>query len=164
MLRITRTKPFHHLDSCLEHFRDEQDAGLLTVTPMYLLIGSAFPIWILPLGQRPSLATCSGIISIGFGDTAASVIGSWGRNHWPRSKKSLEGSFAAFLAQWSSSVWLWTLLNPSQSLFTTEIIALAIISLVVSVIEAKTKEIDNLTLPLYHSFLMMCAKIYFPRF
>lgn len=111
-----------------------------------------------------SLATFSGVIAIGFGDTAASVVGSYGRMRWYKSKKTIEGTVAALVVQLFASVGIWYYINPGQLLSAAEVLILALVSSVVAVIEAKTTEIDNLVLPIYHHVLMLFAKCYYPRF
>lgn len=163
--RISRLWPVSTiLQSCINSFKDEKDVGLLVTTPIYLLAGCALPIWMLPSGQRITLTTFSGVIAIGFGDTAASVVGSYGRIRWYKSKKTIEGTLAALIAQLFASVAIWYYVNPGQVLSATEVLVLALVSAVVALIEAKTKEIDNLVLPIYHHALMLVAKSYWKRF
>ena len=152
------------LEQCVSAFKDEKDAGILTITHIYLLVGAALPLWLLPAGSRISLTTYSGIIAVGFGDTAASVVGSYGRIRWSGSKKTVEGTFAAMIAQLFASVALSYYLNPAEILSAAEVLILALISAVVALVEAKTKDIDNLVLPIYQHFLMLLAKLYYPRF
>jgi dolichol kinase len=164
MFRVTKVKPFSGvLDTCFDSFKDSQDPGALTMTHMYLLIACALPLWMLPRGSKVSLSTCSGVIAVGFGDTAASVIGSFGRFHWTRSKKTVEGSIGAAVSMFLSSVFLFSYLDPSQMISLPEMAVLFLISFLVSAIEAKTKEIDNLVLPIYHNILILTAKTYFHR-
>lgn len=164
MLRVTKVKPLAGvLDACFDSFKDSQDPGVLTMTHMYLLIACALPLWLLPRGSKVSLSTCSGVIAVGFGDTAASVVGSFGRFRWTRSKKTMEGSIGAAVSMFLASLFLFSYLDPSQSISPSETVVLFLISCLVSAIEAKTKEIDNLVLPIYHNILILTAKTYFDR-
>lgn len=50
------------------------------------------------------LASLSGILSLGFGDAAASLVGKrFGRYHWPGTKKTVEGTLAFIIAVFISS-------------------------------------------------------------
>jgi dolichol kinase len=54
------------------------------------------------------LAQLSGIISVGVGDSAASIVGSKiGTLKWPGSKRTLEGSIAGLIAQFLFVGCLW---------------------------------------------------------
>ncbi len=56
------------------------------------------------------LAQLSGIISVGIGDSAASIVGSKiGIRKWPGTKRTLEGSLAGLIAQFIFISCLWYL-------------------------------------------------------
>jgi dolichol kinase len=60
------------------------------------------------LGRR--LAQLSGIISVGIGDSLASIIGSKiGTRKWPGTKRTLEGSLGGLIAQFIFIACLWYL-------------------------------------------------------
>lgn len=85
-------------------FLDEKDQGTLILTHIYLLIGCSLPIWIFPLESAmdttDKLLLCSGVVSLGIGDTAASIGGTlWGKNKFPGSSKSIEGTVCSILAE-----------------------------------------------------------------
>lgn len=78
------------------NFRDARDKGPLLLTPIYLLVGCSAPIWLtgLYLGNTSTsnaertpeelAAAITGILSVGIGDTVASIVGSiYGHLHWP---------------------------------------------------------------------------------
>jgi dolichol kinase len=165
VLRYSRLPPFaDSIESCFQSFRDEKDSGFLTLTHIYLLIGCASSLWLLPVDKVTSLCALSGIISIGFGDTAASVVGSrFGRHKLRGSNKTYEGAFAAIIAQTVASIVFWQHLNPGLSLTNFEVIALLVISSIVSFIEATTNQVDNLILPLYHNIILLACKLLFVR-
>lgn len=90
------------LNSSMSGFLDEKDNGHLILSHTYLLVGCSLPIWILPVTKAANpqqvLILCSGLISLGVGDSAASIGGSFfGRTKWSGSDKSLEGT-ACFIA------------------------------------------------------------------
>ena len=166
-VRVSNIRPLGPMiEECFKSFRDEKDSGPLTLSHIYLLVGMSLPLWIHP-SEVASLAPSSGIISIGFGDTAASVIGNlMGRHKWKRSKKTIEGSIGAIIAMVLSSVWLMNLYSGSSYselyIIISEVqimIPIIIISILVAVIEAKTSQIDNLILPLYHYMFVSIFKL-----
>lgn len=171
-VRVSNIRPLGPMiEECIKPFRDEKDSGPLTLSHIYLLVGMSLPLWI-HQSEVTSLAPSSGIISIGFGDTAASVVGNLiGRHKWRRSKKTIEGSIGAILAMVLSSIWLMNLYSESsysESLYSelyiiiSEVqimIPIIIISTIVAVIEAKTSQIDNLILPLYHYMFVLIFKL-----
>lgn len=91
-IRIIKLPPFHSiLDQSIRTFIDDKDAGLIALTPIYLLIGCSLPLWIHPCpcdltdsAGFEILPLLAGVISVGFGDTAASIVGSkFGNIPWP---------------------------------------------------------------------------------
>lgn len=143
------------LESVVQTFRDEKDQGVLTLTHIYLLVGCSMPIWIFPYFTSHNLAISSGLITIGFGDTAASVFGYlFGKNYWSGTHKTIEGTFCAMIAQFLASLIIYNYLISSIYLITLyELVIITIACVVIALIEAKTTQIDNLTLPLYFYIL-----------
>lgn len=82
------------LKRAFEVFADSKDVGLIAFTPFCLLIGCSLPLWLMSCQIQNKSKTCgsigtnfiplsAGVLTIGFGDTAASVIGSrCGRHKW----------------------------------------------------------------------------------
>ena len=137
-----------YLDQAFEIFIDEKDSGKLILTNIYLLAGASLPLWLSPdLSQINSLILLSGVISIGIGDSAASIVGSkYGQIKLPGSSKTLEGTLASILAQ---TVFIYFCYNLSLGLLLS-------VSLV-SFVEALTNQVDNIVLPLimYLSFCIV---------
>lgn len=71
------------MDALTEPFRDERDVGIVILTPMYLLLGCAMPMWVSHALSADaswglvSLPAAAGILSLGIGDTAAALVGRW---------------------------------------------------------------------------------------
>lgn len=79
-------------------FADEKDL-LISLTPLYLLAGLSAFLW-MPTENMSLLHLMSGVLTIGIGDTAASIIGStWGKHKWIGTDKSIEGTIACVVAQ-----------------------------------------------------------------
>lgn len=142
------------LQSSISAFIDEKDAGKVALTPIYLLVGCAAPLWIHNspcdlTGSTTSelLPLISGILSIGIGDTFASIIGSKiGRNKWQNGIKSVEGTLASILAQAAFTFALSFLGYLPLTIRLAAISGVAIISN--GLIEALTDQVDNLVLPI----------------
>ncbi|MCJ1368069.1 hypothetical protein MMC16_007208 [Acarospora aff. strigata] len=102
------SKPLTHFLAPYVDGRDHR--GPVVVSHIFLLIGCAIPLWLSLAGiertgqapwqgwevSRREVSMVSGVICVGLGDAAASLIGRrFGRRKWPWSGgKSLEGSFA----------------------------------------------------------------------
>lgn len=98
-MRFFRIPP---LSEALEHgfsvFADDKDT-LISLTPLYLLAGISFPLW-MPTSHLELLPLMSGVLTVGLGDSAASFCGTkWGKNKWPGSEKSIEGTAACIASQ-----------------------------------------------------------------
>lgn len=143
-----------HLQDAFVVFSDEKDAGSFALTAIYLSVGCSLPIWIHPdtcdvtdSAGFNLLPLLSGILSIGIGDTMASVVGTWvGKYKWPKTKKTFEGTTACIVSQ----MWIIFLLIHSGYIYNTQPnIAKAGFAIVTtSLVEALTDQIDNLVLPL----------------
>ena len=91
LIRIINLWPFHEiLQQTISVFVDEKDAGVVSLTPMYLVAGFALPMWLHPCpcdmtdsAGRDLLPLMAGILSVGIGDTVASFVGSkFGKHKW----------------------------------------------------------------------------------
>ncbi|XP_055837172.1 dolichol kinase [Episyrphus balteatus] len=156
MIRMLKIPPISSiLDDAFATLHDEKDAGNIALTPFCLLIGCSLPMWINPcpcsevdsasgVNMLPMLA---GILSVGIGDTSASILGSkFGRHKWSGTNRSIEGSLAFILSQSIAIVPLYLFnLTPADGLS----VILSLLAIVItSLVEAFTDQIDNLVLPL----------------
>ncbi|KAF7490233.1 Dolichol kinase [Sarcoptes scabiei] len=149
------------LDRIFKHYRDEKDSGLLTLTHIYLLVGCSLPIWLSSDLKRTSpLLLAIGILTIGVGDTVASVIGStFGKIRWPNSDKTLIGTLGFFVSQLITIPFLeyyFDVDNQNKiSINHTELII--VLSFLNSMIETFTNQIDNLVIPMIAFLLLKCS-------
>ncbi|KAI9492568.1 hypothetical protein BDB00DRAFT_827981 [Zychaea mexicana] len=140
----------------LTEFIDSRDLGPVILSHIYLLLGCAAPVW---LGGSNLLASLSGIVALGFGDAAASLVGKkFGRYRWPGTKKTIEGTIAFVIAVYVSSVLIMyasALLGiSSASHYVTsagrgEWGSFIITALLTGLLEAFSSQNDNIMIPLY---------------
>jgi len=146
-LRVLNIPPLGEIvNIAFSTFLDEKDQGPLILTHFYLLAGCSLPLWLVPeFTKNFHLAMLSGILAIGIGDTMASIGGTWfGRNRWPETSKTVEGTLFSIGSQFL----VCQLLNYSGFIAISNYKCLLGICLS-SLLEAFTTEIDNLVLPLY---------------
>ncbi|XP_040581907.1 dolichol kinase [Lepeophtheirus salmonis] len=139
LVRYYQIKPFGALlNHYFKLFLDSKDSGPLVLTNIYLLVGVSIPIWLVIPTNR--VLNLSGVLAIGIGDSAASIIGSkFGRMQWnSKSKKTIEGTFASLFAQ-MCTIWV---IAPEDVWIGFGV------SVVSSVIELLTDQVDNLIIPL----------------
>lgn len=187
-IRVIKLAPFHSiLDQAIKSFIDEKDAGLIALTPIYLLVGCSLPLWIHPCpcdltdsAGFEILPLLAGVISVGFGDTAASIVGSkFGRIPWPCEyigiysggkqvfhasslsfclikidcAKTIEGTLAGILAQ---AVVLPFLIYFGFVRYTVHVTVKYLIAITASsLVETFTDQVDNLVLPLVMYSLLL---------
>ncbi|GAB1868650.1 dolichol kinase [Camponotus japonicus] len=132
-------------------FADEKDC-LLSLTPIYLLCGLSFPLW-MPTNNLTLLILLSGVLTVGIGDTTASFVGSrWGLHKWLGTEKSVEGTVACIFSQICIIFGL-TCCGFMDSYWLLPRCILAVIS--ISLIEGRTNQMDNLALPLLMYICLM---------
>ncbi|XP_031626122.1 dolichol kinase [Contarinia nasturtii] len=155
-MRIIQLPPVH---SILEHsvqcFIDEKDSGVVALTPIYLLVGCSIPLWLHPCpcdltdsAGFDLLPLMAGVISVGIGDTAASIVGSkFGKIKWSTNcQKTVEGTVAGILAQ---ALVLPLLIYFGLVRYSAFLIIKFVISITISsFVETFTDQVDNLVLPL----------------
>ncbi|KAF2435027.1 hypothetical protein EJ08DRAFT_626316 [Tothia fuscella] len=129
LLRASQLPPLSKpLAYFLTPYVDGRDLrGPVVVSHIFLLIGCAVPLWLSLAGMPTSgnepwanweiptrdVSMISGVVCVGMGDAAASLIGRrYGRRKWPWSGgKSLEGSAAFAIAVTvgltAGKIWLW---------------------------------------------------------
>ena len=132
-------------------FQDKHDQGDLILTNIYLLAGVSLPLWITAdLDNADPVVLLSGVLSIGVGDSFASIIGSkFGRWQISQTQKSYEGLIASVISQLLFVKAMQLELN----------VTLLTGTIVVSFVEAYTTQVDNLALPFVMYAIMRHARI-----
>uniref|UniRef100_A0A182JNN0 dolichol kinase n=1 Tax=Anopheles christyi TaxID=43041 RepID=A0A182JNN0_9DIPT len=164
MARLIQLAPVANmLNTAVNLFIDEKDAGAIALTPIYLLVGCSLPLWLHPApcdltnsGGLQMLTLSAGVLSIGIGDTAASVAGyHFGRHKWhANTNKSVEGTVASVLLQ---ALAIGALYQVGVIHLTVSRAAYAGIAVIVNaLVESRTDQIDNLVLPLV-TYLILLA-------
>lgn len=162
-IRYFTIKPFGHLlRQLLSLFLDERDSGPLILSHIYLLLGMSISVWLFPRSCAPkgtlsgagALAPYSGVLSVGIGDSVASICGStMGEIKWPGTKKTFEGTMTSIFAQ-IITIAIILIFDSTVDLNASYSWILVSVSLV-SALEAYTTQVDNLLLPLYLQILLM---------
>lgn len=136
-----------------DNYQDDKDCGSLTLTHLYLLVGCSTPLWLANISQMDNKLLLSvGVVTIGIGDACASLGGYYlGKHKWPRSNKSIEGTGFCFSSQVLAYLFLHHYYEQTSQIV---LINVTVISLISSLYESVTNQIDNLTLPLL-TFLLV---------
>lgn len=154
-IRVWRIPPLgEKIHSFLKAFTDSRDSDVLIISHFSLLLGCAIPVW-LSSTDRP-LAAYAGILSLGIGDTMASVVGyNFGSMRLSSSsKKTWEGTIAGILSIFAASV-LVSYMLPAFPLV-EQIGSMAIAAICAGLVEAFTSQLDNAFVPIvYYSLLSL---------
>lgn len=162
--RVIQLKPVYQLlDQAVKCFVDEKDAGIIALTPIYLLVGCSLPIWLHPepcdltdSAGLNMLKLMAGVLSVGIGDTMASVCGYlFGKHTWPGSIKTVEGTIASVLGQ-TGVVYLLFKFHYIH-LHTLRAATAGAAIIINALVEAKTSQVDNLVLPLVTYIVLSTA-------
>ncbi|KAH9481646.1 Dolichol kinase EVAN [Psilocybe cubensis] len=137
----------------MNEFLDHRDSGTAILSHFYLLTGSAGSLWL----EGPSrLLQFTGILTLGLGDAAASIVGRRiGVHRWSSTtSKTLEGSIA-FVGSVVGAAGLLRLAGYVESFSSAGYLGVVCVS---ALLEAVSDQNDNLTLPLYMwSLLVVCG-------
>uniref|UniRef100_M8C7K8 dolichol kinase n=1 Tax=Aegilops tauschii TaxID=37682 RepID=M8C7K8_AEGTA len=116
MIRVWEVYPLGHtIHQFMNAFTDHRDSEILIISHFSLLLGCALPKWMSSgFNDRP-LAPFAGILSLGIGDTMASMIGyKYGVLRWSKTgKKTIEGTAAGITSVLAACSILVTLLASS---------------------------------------------------
>ncbi len=134
------------LDAFMKRCKSEKlDTGGMILSHIYLLLGCAFPVWLAEEGDRVS--ALAGIISLGLGDSVASLVGQRYGRHPLRPPKTLEGTAAGALVM---TLAFWG--------FGLSLVKAASVGVLAAAWETGAELNDNLTLPLITFYLIKSFK------
>ncbi|KAJ7569812.1 hypothetical protein O6H91_01G095600 [Diphasiastrum complanatum] len=157
MIRALKIPPLGAIvHNFMKAFTDERDSDLLIVSHFSLLLGCAMPLWLNISHNRRPLASFAGILSVGIGDTMASIVGlnfgSWRLTKY--TKKTLEGTLAGILSVIVACSLIIPFL-PSGSFTVAQWSSLVFATLCSGLVEAYTTQLDNLFVPLIF-YALLC--------
>ncbi|KAL6563639.1 hypothetical protein OROGR_002598 [Orobanche gracilis] len=159
IIRIWKIWPLGHLvHQFMNAFTDHRDSDLV-VSHFSLLLGCAIPIWLSPGFTDRPLAPFAGILSLGIGDTMASMVGhKYGVLRWSKTgKKTVEGTAAGITSVLAACFVLLPLLAATGYIFTMgHWISLIVAVTISGMLEAYTAQLDNAFIPLiFYSLLCL---------
>ncbi|KAL9243915.1 hypothetical protein vseg_017750 [Gypsophila vaccaria] len=157
IIRVWRIQPFGEMiHQFMNAFTDHRDSDLLIVSHFSLLLGCALPMWMSSgFNDRP-LAPFAGILSLGIGDTMASMVGhKYGVLRWSKTgKKTIEGTAAGITSVLAACSFLLPLLASAGYIQNWSSLLLAVIAS--GLLEAYTAQLDNAFIPLaFYSLLCL---------
>ncbi|KAL3828484.1 hypothetical protein ACJIZ3_017286 [Penstemon smallii] len=159
IIRIWKIWPLGHVvHQFMNAFTDHRDSDLLIVSHFSLLLGCALPIWLSSGFTDRPLASFAGILSLGIGDTMASMVGhKYGVLRWSKTgKKTIEGTAAGITSVLAACFVLLPLLAATGYIFTMEWFPLIVAVTISGLLEAYTAQLDNAFIPLvFYSLLCL---------
>ncbi|XP_024316622.1 dolichol kinase EVAN [Brachypodium distachyon] len=159
MIRVWEVYPLGHtVHQFMNAFTDHRDSEILIVSHFSLLLGCALPKWMSSgFNDRP-LAPFAGILSLGIGDTMASMIGyKYGVLRWSKTgKKTIEGTAAGITSVLAACSILVSLLASSGYILSQHWLSLSVAVTLSLLLEAYTAQLDNAFIPLvFYSLLCL---------
>ncbi|KAG9287453.1 hypothetical protein G9A89_023825 [Geosiphon pyriformis] len=131
----------------LSEFLDHRDTGPTILSHLYLLFGCASSVW---LRGNSIIAGASGILTLGLGDSMASVIGRrYGRCRWSGTLKTIEGTVAFIISLLMGTTLTVFCAGEAASLSLFQWAKYSFIVILTALLEASSYQNDNLVIPLY---------------
>ncbi|KAG6432806.1 hypothetical protein SASPL_104393 [Salvia splendens] len=135
-------------------FTEHRDSDHLIASHFSLLLGCAIPIWLSSGFTDRPLAPFAGILSLGIGDTMASMVGhKYGVSK--TGKKTIEGTAAGITSVLAACVVLLPLLAAPGYIFTMHWFSLIVAVTTSGLLEAYATQLDNAFIPLVF-YSMLC--------
>ncbi|XP_043703459.1 dolichol kinase EVAN-like [Telopea speciosissima] len=159
IIRVWKIWPLWQLvHQFMNAFTDHRDSDILIVSHFSLLLGCALPKWMSSgFNDRP-LAPFAGILSLGIGDTMASMVGhKYGVLRWSKTgKKTVEGTAAGITSVLAACSVLLPLLASTGYILSEHWFSLLLAVTVSGLLEAYTAQLDNAFIPLvFYSLLCL---------
>ncbi|XP_073102813.1 dolichol kinase EVAN isoform X3 [Elaeis guineensis] len=159
MIRVWKIWPLGHIvHQFMNAFTDHRDSEILIISHFSLLLGCALPKWMSSgFNDRP-LAPFAGILSLGIGDTMASMVGhKYGVLRWSKTgKKTIEGTAAGIMSVLAACSLLLPLLASTGFILSQHWLSLLLAVTVTGLLEAYTAQLDNAFIPLvFYSLLCL---------
>ncbi|KAJ0240229.1 hypothetical protein HA466_0228850 [Hirschfeldia incana] len=161
VLEIIRIWRIHPLGDPLHHFMnaftDHRDSDLLIVSHFSLLLGCALPIWMSSGFNDRALSPFAGILSLGIGDTMASMVGhKYGVLRWSKTgKKTVEGTAAGITSMMAVCYVLVPVLASMGYILSQGWWSLLVAVTATGMLEAYTAQLDNAFIPLVF-YALLC--------
>ncbi|CAH0485202.1 unnamed protein product [Peronospora farinosa] len=135
----------------MRSFIDHREGGLVILTHSYLLLGCALPLWLASSSIRISaVAANAGVLALGVGDAMGATVGLSIGKRTIFGSKTVEGCAAVFISMMLASIPLHD--YHLRSFYNGEHVQLVLLTaatILTTVLEAATAQIDNLVLPLF---------------
>ncbi|XP_011620501.1 dolichol kinase EVAN isoform X2 [Amborella trichopoda] len=151
MIRVWKIWPLGDLvDQFMNAFTDHRDSDILIVSHFSLLLGCALPKWMSARFYDRPLVPFAGILSLGIGDTMASMVGyKYGVLRWSKTgKKTVEGTAAGITSVLFACSVLLPLLASKGYILSQHWLSLAVAVTLSGLLEAYTTQLDNAFIPL----------------
>ncbi|CAA7030975.1 unnamed protein product [Microthlaspi erraticum] len=159
IIRIWRIHPLGEpLHQFMNAFTDHRDSELLIVSHFSLLLGCALPIWMSSGFNDRALSPFAGILSLGIGDTMASMVGhKYGVLRWSKTgKKTVEGTAAGITSVMAVCFVLVPVLASMGYILSQGWWSLLVAVTATGMLEAYTAQLDNAFIPLvFYSLLCL---------
>ncbi|CAN7010253.1 unnamed protein product [Brassica oleracea var. botrytis] len=158
IIRIWRIQPLgeplHHF---MNAFTDHRDSEFLIVSHFSLLLGCALPIWMSSGFNDRALSPFAGILSLGIGDTLASMVGhKYGVLRWSKTgKKTVEGTAAGITSMMAVCFMLVPVLASMGYILSQGWWSLLVAVTATGMLEAYTAQLDNAFIPLVF-YALLC--------
>lgn len=137
------------LNTQLRLFQDEKDTkGPLNLSYIFLLVGTSIPLaYSIVVGDAVSIRSYFGLVTLGLGDSLASIVGKkFGKVKWRSGTRTLEGTLTYIAATFGSYAFIDHYLLPEANKV-TQWENLLIVSVLSGVLEGSATLNDNILIP-----------------